>query len=143
MPYISNELHENEDISDDDLVYDSDTENNGEDDAYIAQYQNHALRSEEQKLANNTFIHGRSFASDKEKSMREMDLALSTQPIPKFRGIRLDTCCNKSSVMSYDQYKAYCMEFQVPFKLSRGSIKKISGIGGAEKAIVTAKYLYH
>lgn len=138
LAYISNELCENDDKPDDDLVYDNDIERN-ESDAYVLQDQNESLKSEEQSLRNNPFIHGKSFSSDCDQNLKFMELALTIESIQNFRVIRLDTCCNKSSIRSYDQYKAYCMEFQVLFKVSRVSIKTISAIGGSQEAIVAAK----
>lgn len=54
LSYISNELCENENESEDYLVYDSGDENN-DSDAYNVQAQNQSFISEERKLANNSF----------------------------------------------------------------------------------------
>lgn len=47
-------------------------------------------------------------------------------------------CCNKSSVMSYSQYKSYFMGVQETFKLNKGSSKIITGIGVSEASLGTA-----
>lgn len=99
LVYISNELCENDNKSDDGLVYKNDIEHN-ESDSYGVKDQNKSIKLEEQRLSNNSFIHGSSFNLDYDKNIKFMNLARTTESIPKFRGIRLYTCCNNSLFMS-------------------------------------------
>lgn len=55
----------------------------------------------------------------------------------RFKGILIDTCANRSSVMSIKQYRAYCDEFKTPFHINSDD-KVISGIGGQSKTIGNA-----
>lgn len=52
--------------------------------------------SAELNLPNNAFTYGRSFNVCMKKVINSMELALNLELPPKFRGIRLDTRCNKS-----------------------------------------------
>ena len=51
--------------------------------------------------------------------MKEIDNALSIEESTNFRGIIMNTAANRYSVMSFDQYKAYCDEFKVLMELNR------------------------
>lgn len=140
LAYITADLlNENEGTECDGPVYESEEDQAEDpDDAYLIQDMNESAFAIEQKPANNSFVQGRSFISDRQAELEKIDLAIALDDIPKFKGILLDTCGNRSSVMSFAQYKAYCLEFQVPFKINRGSAKSISGIGGSRKTMGTA-----
>ena len=56
----------------------------------------------------------------------------------KFKGIYLDTCANRSSVMSLSQYKAYCKEFHVPMEIYSKDARTLKGTGGLSSAIGSA-----
>lgn len=75
---------------------------------------------------------------DRSKEMKNITMALYSEKASKFRGIRQDKCCNKSSIMSYDQYKSYREEFEVSSKLSGGFVRSITSIGGTEQRIGTS-----
>lgn len=91
------------------------------------------------RLANASFIHGRTFASDFKAEFIAMHAALQEGEISSFHGIRIDTCVNRSSVMSLNKYKAYCQEFQVPSKIDRTIARRLMGIGGRSCSIGTAR----
>ncbi len=56
--------------------------------------------------------------------MNAMCSDLSMGESVKFKGLYIDTCANRSSVMSYEQYKAYCTEFQVPVRVERLNMRR-------------------
>ncbi len=92
----------------------------------------------EMHFANVAFMHGRSFSRDLDKELMAMYTDLNEGEETKFKGLYIDTCANRSSVMSYAQYTAYCEEFQVPVCIERESIRPLHGIGGNSSPIGTA-----
>ncbi len=133
LSFIADDLHD--DTEDNESIFESDSE-----EANFADTSTELDENTEIYLSNIAYLHGNSFTKDLEKDYKQMEAALYTEPCSKFRGIKLDTCANRSSIMSYAQYKAYCEEFQVPFKISWNNkdCKTISGIGGSRDAIGTA-----
>ena len=102
----------------------------------IADVESQVFKEEEQFLANAAFIHGRTFNEHKRTEMMNMLTELRKGELEEaFDGIRIDTCANRSSVMSLNQYRAYCSRFQVPMKIDRADRKTIRGIGGKEETI--------
>lgn len=93
LAYISNSSFENENKSHDDLVYDT---ADNKSDRYVVQDQNNPLKQEEKRQSDYSFLHRRSFKFDYDKNIKAIERALRTKQIPKFTGIRLDTCYNKS-----------------------------------------------
>lgn len=67
-----------------------------------------------------------------------MNAELHTGEQPIFKGLHLDTCANRSSVMSIAQYKAYCEEFRVPSRIDKSKRSTLLGIGGSSSTIGTA-----
>lgn len=82
------------------------------------------------KTGNVSFIHGRLLQVDRSTAMQNMTMVLYSEKAPKFRGIRLGTYCNKFSVMSYDQCKSYCGEFEEPFNFSSEFMRPKTGTEG-------------
>lgn len=56
-----------------------------------------------------------------------------------FDGVRLDTCCNKRTVMSWSQYTAYCSEFGLKGAIDRAVRTVLRGIGGKRMSMCTEK----
>lgn len=109
----------------DEISHDADKEGEDEDvefseeeeTAYISGNVFDTHKNEEISLANNAFAHGRSLCSDMEAAMASMNRDLAAGEETIFKGIMIDTCANRSSVMSISQYKAYCGELSVPVSL--------------------------
>ena len=133
LAYISNELTEEkeEDETQDDDMFTSGDES---DSVFYTRTGEDLVNH----LADNAFFHGRNFQSNMNSQLDKMNHALqSKEEILNFRGIHLDTCANRTSIMSLAKYKYYCIEFDVPFRLQRGN-KSITGVGGSLTAIGTA-----
>lgn len=129
---ISSEDHEGEDV-----VFSENVQDDA-DSTYITEDAMNLNKSEEIRRANSAFMHGTSFANDHFKKLLTMTAELSAGEGPVFKGIYIDTCANRSSVMSYSQYKAYCEEFKVPCSISREESRILRGIGGKSSSIGTA-----
>ena len=124
------------DDEDDVSITFSDSEDDTE--AHVAEESIDVWRDEEQYLANVAFIHGRTFEKDSKQQIAAMISELRKGEREKFDGLYIDTCANRSSVMSLDQYRAYCSDFHVPMKICKEDRKIIRGIGGKSSAIGTA-----
>lgn len=96
------ENQENEAEDEADVIFSEDEE----DSAFITADRMEFHKSEEVRLANPSFIHGRSNAQDMHNNIVAMNTAISEGECPRFNGLRIDTCPNRSSVMSLNQYKA-------------------------------------
>lgn len=114
LAFITNELtcdvDENPAPEDGDqnIFSDSDEDSNV---VYVAEDTLNLNKSNEVMLANNSFLHGRTHMRDKKRQMDRMRSELTDGECTKFRGLLIDTCANRSSIMSIAQYKAYCDEF--------------------------------
>lgn len=95
-------------------------------------------KQHEEHFANVAFVHGRNYNYDHSYALGIMHREIRQGEEERFNGIFLDTCANRSSVMSYKQYKAYCKEFNVPFNIERGEQRGIRGVGGSAKIIGSA-----
>ena len=102
---------------------------------YIAEDAFGLHREDEVNLANNSFVHGRSFTKDIERDYAYMNEELKKGEKDTFDGLRLDTCANRSSVMSLSRYKAYCRQFQVPCRINHSDIRSLRGLGGRQTPI--------
>ena len=80
-------------------------------------------------LASVAFVHESSFTSDLKKEMEILKATLSVGETSNFDGVVRDTGANRSSVMSLDQYTAYCKEFEIPMKVDESDKKNISSLG--------------
>ena len=107
LAFISTELMDENNDEDDGNMYESDDGN----DAFVVQDKNDSACTTEKALANKAFIHGTTFNKNLDKEYLEMEAALTLKEIPEFKGIRIEKCCNKSSVMAYSQYKAYSVSY--------------------------------
>lgn len=137
VAYISEQLTEvPETIDTPDEIQFSDSDD--DDTAYLAADTDNLQRDTEVYLANSAFVHGRTFSTDLKSGMAAMFSALSMGEVPRFKGILIDSCANRSSVMSYEQYRAYCEEFDAPMNVDTASSRSVLGIGGTTKAIGTA-----
>ena len=97
------------------------------------------LKEEETYLANYTFIHGlipvsRRAENDSTLSHESEELICYSK-LDSFHGIRIDTACNRSSVMSIGQYRIYYRIFHAPMKIDSSAGKFIRGIGGDSQTI--------
>lgn len=141
LVFISNDLWNTSEASEqreDGPVYESEHEDAESSDAYFSEETTEVTYITEQRLARNSFMHARSFKSDQQLEWKKISSTLVSENIQQFRGIYLDTCANRSSVMSYDQYKEYCMDFEVTFRLNRGNIEPSAGNGGSQRTMGTA-----
>lgn len=114
------------------------SEEEGETHAFIADDPYEIHKTEEIRLANISFMHGRTFAKDLQNETVATHAELSEGEYSPFRDLHIDTCANKSPVMSLSQYKDYCSEFQVPVRIDRSKDKSLRGIGGRSQPIGTA-----
>lgn len=95
------------------------------------------LQNYEMKLSNSSFLHGRNLQNQNKSPClenKEPDTLLTTNH-KGFRGIRLDTCSNRTSVMGVQQYRAYCMELQIMKNTKPVHSGSINGIGGGLKTV--------
>ena len=123
----------------DDLARGLETDSDDDEVNYVsADNRDSSGRSAQTHFANAAFAHGRTYATDLEKELKEIEAALSIGEKNEFRGIIMDTAANRSSVMSHSQYKAYCEEFHVPMQLNRSEKKTICGLNSKNPAIGTA-----
>jgi hypothetical protein len=90
----------------------------------------------ERELSNTTFVHSCGFITARETEMKQMknELKMPAESASKFKGIIIDTGANKSSLMSLEQYRAYCKVFKVPASI-RGTRKMFKGIGGSRRSM--------
>lgn len=58
---------------------------------------------------------------------------------PKFEGVWIDTCANKSSVMRETQYMAYCGDFKIAKDMRQCKGITIRGIGRKQHATITGR----
>ncbi len=137
LAFISEELAQDNSEDKNEIEFSDDEDNESQSEAYIVEDALDMHKQTEAKLANMSFLHGRSYEKDQLNAYTVMERELKLGETTMFKGILLDTCCNRSSVMSLSQYKAYCEEFNVPTKL-KPDTKSISGIGGNSKAVGTA-----
>ncbi len=89
-------------------------------------------------IGKSAFMHRRTYTDDMKNEMAVMYTNLSRGEGAKFNGVYIDTGANRSSLMSYAQYKAYCNEFHVPIRMSKADRKNLRGIGGGSSPIGTA-----
>lgn len=66
-----------------------------------------SLEEVEESLSEAAFLYGISIAATKKD---DMHVYLGSSTGKGFDGVRIETCCNKRSVMSLAQYPAYCSE---------------------------------
>lgn len=130
LAFVVGEISQNTDENDTETVF-----SDSEDQAYISEDLLNYHKETEMHLSNTSFSHGRSFFSDRDTAMASMNRELREGETTSFKGIHLDTCANRSSVMSISQYKAYCREFNVPVKLDTSTSRNLSGIGGSRKSL--------
>lgn len=71
--------------------------------------------------------------------MAVMHAALSEAESPLFQGLRIDTCANRTSVISINQYKAYCRQFNFPSQINKTRKKSLRGLGGTSEPIGVAR----
>lgn len=130
LAYVIDEVteHEPQDNEENDPVF-----SDSDDSAYIVSDDLNLHKEAEIALSNYAFCHGRSFHTDRNIAMAVMNRELKQGERSEFKGLMLDTCANRSSVMSLNQYKAYCREFNVPVILDKSDPKSLTGIGGRSK----------
>lgn len=100
------------------------------------------------QLTNNSYLHSISDISPIGQSsieatntqnigIIEMDHGLLTKE-KTFLGVIIDTGANRSSVMCYQQYRAYCETFMAPLNIDKRESKGIKGLFGASYSLGTA-----
>lgn len=95
-------------------------------------------RFAEAYLSNASFVHGRSYHTDMAAALAAMHEDLLQGGEARFKGIYIDTCANRPSVMSFSQYQSYCKEFHVPVGVDTSSKRMLSGLGGRSAPIWSA-----
>lgn len=99
-------------------------------------YEDYSLESQ---LANASFHHRATFAGDDKDAGNAMRDTRQYDTSQTFSGIRLDTCENRSSLISQSQYMSYSTEFVLRPAI-RGIVDlEVKGIYVAIKAICTLK----
>jgi hypothetical protein len=90
----------------------------------------------ERELSNSASSHSRGFITARGTEMKQMRNELHTpaESVPIFEGIIVDTGANKSSLMSLEQYRAYCKVFKVPANI-KGAMKMFKGIGVSRSSV--------
>ena len=92
-------------------------------------------RNDDFSLANNSFVHGRSFTRDFESDYARINEEMKKVEEDTFDGLQFDTCSNRSSMMSLSIYMANCREFQVPCRINRSDSGSLNGPGGRQTPI--------
>ena len=84
----------------------------------------------EETLSNRTFLHSCGFFTYRDEQMRAMEKDLrKNDRRQEFNGIIIDIGANRTSMMSLDQYIAYCREHNVPARIADFN-RSVRGIGG-------------
>jgi len=92
----------------------------------------------EVNLSNNAFIHSCGFFTERRNDIQKMNAALAVnERKSEFNGMIIDTGANRLSIMSLQQYRAYCREHGVPSSISKDR-RRISGLGSKHYSIGTA-----
>lgn len=109
-------------------------EEDGGDVAYIA---TNDLRDLEMAFSDAAFLHGRNVSSKAtENNTTEANIAHEQKREKvRFAGIRMDTCCNRTSIIGRPQYRAYCFEFGTKEAVRPAKGRNVSGIGGGVEGI--------
>lgn len=141
LAFMADELNHDETEKDADLILSDDGEDNS-DSAFIADDMYGLKKQSEINFTNYSFRHGACFLQDKKFAMAAMASELEIGEEDGFRGILIDTCAKRSSIMSLRQYRAYCSEFKAPLRINPET-KTISGIGGKSKTLGFAEVPYH
>ena len=90
----------------------------------------------ERSFANSAFLHGSGFSRDQKMRMEEMERGLRDESQrPYFKGSMIDTGSNRSSIISLNQYQAYCREFSIPAAIDKSEKRSINGLGGKTKSV--------
>lgn len=100
----------------------------------------------ERDLANRSFLHGYDLNHARDVAFMQKELDKPEDYEKSFKGVMVDTGANRSSVMSIQQYRAYCKEHLLPASISapvidRNVKKRISGFGGMAYTIGKATIL--
>lgn len=89
----------------------------------------------EETLANNSFMHNIPIANAECSTAMITASNLTTEGHEVFKGVKLDTCANRTSVMGRSQYSAYCQSFGIKPAIRKGDAKAVRGIGGSQRGI--------
>lgn len=95
--------------------------------------------NEGERLSNASFIHSRSYATDMNTELAAMHAALAEGKETSLKGLWINACAKGSSVISLQQYRAYCKKCQVPSQIDYANIKSLNDIGRRSSSIGTAK----
>lgn len=66
-------------------------------------------------------------------------LSIKEENDQEIKGLLLETCANRSSVMYKSQFEAYCKKFNSPTRLRPATGKVVRGFGGRHSGICMAK----
>jgi len=113
-------------------------EEDDEEAIYISENTLDLNKSEEILLENTASVHGNTYRDVKSRAYAMMKSELYIREQIMFRGIYIDTCANRSSVISYAQYKSCCAEFQVPCNINKEEARTLRGLRGKSSSIGAA-----
>lgn len=88
------------------------------------------------KVIRLVFLYSLSTAGRK-KIISDMHEQIKVSGDVKFEGLNLNTCANRSSIMSITQYIAYCDGFRLPLATDTGTTRTSIGDGGRQDTIGT------
>ena len=121
---------------DDESVDESDSEESNIDVAAMAASEVHTVnKSLERKLANTAFLWTCGFFQRRKSEMNEMEREIATTGRDvEFNGVMIDSGCNRKSLMTLQQYHAYCREYGVPANFTKRN-RTVNGIGGGVQTV--------
>lgn len=109
-------------------------QSDGENLGMIAEEVENVNKEIEERLSNRCFAHSCGFFARRQAEMKIMEKCLKQQDEgQEFKGIMIDTGGNYMSMMSLEQYQAYCRMFGVPAALFKYEERSVKGIGGKQK----------
>lgn len=112
---------------DEDVYYEEDEDDPESDIVYVASVD---LEGIQLSLSKTAFTHGTEITADKSEMISAMySFLLCNDEKVLFDGIRIDTAANRKSIMSMNQYNAYCKTFGLRPAI-KPRTKGITGIGG-------------
>ena len=128
---VFNAQVESSDSSDTDNFEDDDEDNEGN--VVMLEEIDEINKELEKDLSNKSFNYSYTFAQHRKDEMKKMNRELKFEDsMDPFKGIMIDSGKNYLSLISLEQYQAYCQKFSIPAVIRKYAPKRIKGIGGSQ-----------
>lgn len=89
----------------------------------------------EKEMENAAFLHGNCIFNATPNTTNAFQATEYDWGKLEFGGLRVDTCCNKTSIMGSPQYHEYCLLFGIRPAIRPAGNRGVKDIGGTEKEI--------